>query len=182
MFAERYADSVNSSNLMDDAFHRKTEALCASALASMAAKHRELGALLMRIKFVDGIAHKDFEGRAINIAQALRIWTDEVRRKCKERGWLPVPRTEWDASAYEAFCRKVAETSLARWLDSRCLTCAGTGVQVTQHACSACKGTKVATLSGERLVVERSLDMQSELEGICSTHSSRAAYELRRVA
>lgn len=182
MFAERYANSVNSSNLMDDAFHRKTEALCASALASKSAKNKELGALLMRIKYVDGTMHKDFEGHAVNIAQTLRIWTDEVRRKCKERGWLPTPRTEWDASAHEAFCCKVAETSLARWLDSRCLACAGTGVQVTQHACPACKGSKVATLSGERLVVERSLDMQSELEGICATHSSRAAYELRRAA
>lgn len=181
MFAERYADSVNSSNLMDDAFHRKTEALCASALASKSAKNRELGALLMRIKYVDGTMHKDFEGHAVNVAQALRIWTDEVRRKGRDRGWL-VPRTEWDIAAAESLYRQVAEVSMAHWLDSRCKTCEGTGVQTHQHACPVCKGSKVAPITGRALVVDRSLEMVSELDGICRTHSSRAAYELRRAA
>ena len=181
LFAERYSNSVNSSNLQDDEFHRRTEALQASALASLSVK-TSLGSLLTRIKFADGIAHKDFEGHPENIAQLLRAWVEEVRRRGKERGWLPVPRTEWDAQANEAFYRKVAEISLAYWLDSRCTTCEGTGVQVTQHACPACKGTKLQPLTGGRLIVERSQEMSGELEGIFQSHNSRAAGRLRRVA
>lgn len=179
MFAERYAHSVNSSNLMDDEFHRKTEALHASAISSLHADS-SLGALLTRIKFADGNVHKDFEGHPENLAQLLRIWTSKVRQKGQSRGWLPVPRTEWDASATESFYRKVAETSIARWLDSRCLACNGTGIQITQHACHECNGSKISELRGEPLYVKCSLDVQSELEDIFNKHNSFSAYKLRR--
>ena len=178
-FAEKYSFSVNSSNLKDDELNSRTEALKASAFASVGMEGN-LGALLTRVKYADGIPHKGFEGNPDNLLQLLRNWLGEVTKKGLERGWQPIPKTEWDMAANKSFYRKVAEMSLSHWLDDRCLTCAGTGVQITQHACPACKGSKIQPITGGRLIVERVQEMTGELEGIFQSHNSRAASILWR--
>lgn len=174
-FADKFVHSLNSSNLMDDAFHHDLDAIAAAALAG------DLGSLLCRVKYADGTINKLFEGNSGNLAQLLRIWTAEVMRRGRQRKWLP-ENTAWDAQSAQALYRRVAERSLAHWLDSTCKGCGGTGVRALlgNSMCTTCKGTGTAPIHGVAGVeLERVKDMVSELSSIACSHSRRAAGLLR---
>ncbi|WP_225869899.1 hypothetical protein [Glaciimonas sp. PCH181] len=170
--------SVNSSDLRDDDRHHATDALAASAIADETGGVG-LGSLLYRVKYADGTVHKLFESGTNNLAALLRIWVVAVTEKAQARKWVPTPRTAWDMDAAYGLYRRVAEASLAHWMDGRCNTCNGTGIQVTQHACPSCKGTKRAQIVGGRLESEKIADMVGELEGLYQAHGGRAAAMLR---
>ena len=174
-FADKYVHSLKSSNLMDDAFHHDLDAIAAAALAG------DLGSLLCRVKYADGTLNRMFEGNQQNLAQLLRIWTAEVIRRGRARRWLP-ENTAWDAQSAQALYRRVAEKSLAHWLDGKCKGCSGTGVKVLMGngQCTSCKGTGVAPVYGVAgLELERVKDMVSELSSIHGSHSGRAGGLLR---
>ncbi|MGK5004560.1 hypothetical protein [Janthinobacterium sp. LB2P70] len=174
-FAEKYIASIGSSNLMDDAQHHQTDPLAAAALAG------DIGALLCRVKYADGTLNRMFEGNQQNLAQLLRIWTVEVIRRGQMRRWVPA-NTAWDAAAAQALYRRVAEKSLAHWLDSTCKGCSGTGVKALlgNGICTSCKGSGAAAIHGTAgLELERVKDMVSELSAIADSHSGRASGLLR---
>lgn len=174
-FPDRYIASIGSTNLLDDSLHHQTEPLAAAALAG------DIGALLCRVKYADGTLTRRFEGNAGNLAQLLRIWTAEVIRRGRARRWVP-ENTAWDAQSAQALYRRVAEKSLAHWLDSTCKSCSGTGVKVLlgNGICTSCKGTGTAVIHGTAgLELERVKDMVSELTAISDSHSGRAGGLLR---
>lgn len=179
-FADKYVMSANSNNLMDDERHHATEALAAAALAD--ATSAGLGSLLCRVKYIDGTQSKAFESGSANLAQLLRIWLAAVTEKGEARRWVTI-RAEWDISAARALYRRVAEASLAHWLDGKCKACSGTGVRALMGGgqCAPCKGsgkTEVACAGGfER---ERVKDMIGELENLVISHNARAASRMRR--
>lgn len=174
-FADRYVMSLNSSNLMDDELHHATEALAAAALAD--ANGSGLGALLCRVKYADGM-RKQFEAGSANLAHLLRIWGAAVAEKGRSRGWVKI-RAEWDISAAHALYRRVAEASLAHWLDGNCEPCGGTGVGLMRLACKCCGGTGKAQIVGGRFESDVIADMVSELQGLVDAHNSRAAGRMR---
>ncbi len=182
MFAERYVNSVNASDLRDDQFHRAAEPLRAAAYADKSGGEAVLGSLLCRVKYADGSVHKLFEAGTANLLALLRIWLPVVRDRGVSRKWLPVARTTWDAQARETLFQRVAETSLAHWMDGRCELCSGAGQTGDRRLCSCCGGTGRAQVIAGRFESGLITDMVSELEGIYQAHSGRAALQLRRVA
>jgi hypothetical protein len=179
MFAERYARSLQSSDLRDDEHHTSTEALFAAAIASKTGTG--LGALLSRVKYANGTPREAFQAGSNNLALLLRVWMDAVAEKGRERNWLPA-RTAWDAQAQHALYRRVAMGSLAYWIDSRCGECGGPGQMANRRLCPSCKGTGRAEIAPTAPRLERELiaDMVSELEGMVQAHNARAAKILRR--
>lgn len=176
-FAEKFIASLSSQNLRDDAVHHDLDVIAAAALAG------DMGALLCRVKYADGTISRLFEGNAGNLAQLLRTWTAAVTQKGKARRWVKA-HTAWDAQAANTLYRRVAEASLAHWLDSKCKACHGTGVTASAIAgapvmCKGCKGSGEApiTCSGG-FELERIKDMVSELEGIFQSHGARAMRRL----
>ena len=142
-----------------------------------------MGALLCRVKYADGTVSRLFEGNAGNLAQLLRAWTAAVTHKGKARRWVKA-HTAWDAQAANTLYRRVAEASLAHWLDSKCQICHGTGVVAADTLgapaiCKGCQGSGEApiTCSGG-FELERIKDMVSELEGIFQSHGARAMRRL----
>ena len=180
MFAQRYIKSLNSTDLRDDAFHGATDALAASARADQGAGGM-LGSLLCRVKYADGIVHKDFETGSANLAQLVREWTSVVTERGRSRGWVRA-NTAWDMQAAIKLYERVALGSLAHWMDSRCQPCNGTGVQDEQRACTCCTGSGRARIVAGRFETDKIKDMVSELEGIFQAHGARAAALMRRVA
>lgn len=171
-FADRYVGALGSSNLMDDALHHQTEALAAAALSG------DIGALLCRTKYADGTIHKLFESGTQNLAHLIRIWTAAVTEKGNARRWI---KTEDMAIAHILY-RRVAEASLAYWLDGKCKKCAGTGITVLMGncKCTACKGTGAAEITGMREYEKKlTLDMVSELTALYDSHARRATAMLR---
>lgn len=176
-FAEKFIASLSSQNLRDDAVHHDLDVIAAAALAG------DMGALLCRVKYADGTVSRLFEGNAGNLAQLLRAWTAAVTHKGKARRWVKA-HTAWDAQAANTLYRRVAETSLAHWLDSKCQICHGTGVVAADTLgapaiCKGCQGSGEApiTCSGG-FELERIKDMVSELEGIFQSHGARAMRRL----
>lgn len=180
MFAERYLNSLTSSDLRDDEHHGATLPLHASAVADKG-NGALLGSLLSRVKYADGVVHKDFESGSKNLAELVKIWTNLVVEKGIARKWVPT-NTAWDAAAAMKLYHFVAEQSLAHWLGGLCSTCNGAGVMETRRTCTACAGTKRAPIKAGPLETEKIKDMLSELEGILLMHNSRAAALLRKVA
>ena len=176
-FAEKFIASLSSQNLRDDAVHHDLDVIAAAALAG------DMGALLCRVKYADGTVSRLFEGNAGNLAQLLRTWTAAVTRKGKARRWVKA-HTAWDAQAANTLYRRVAEASLAHWLDSKCKACHGTGVVAGAPvggpvACKACQGSGEAPIScSGGFELERIKDMVSELEGIFQSHGARAMRRL----
>lgn len=175
-FADRYLHAVNASNLQDDEHHHATDALCAAALADTTGAG--IGSLLSRVKYADGTQHQLFESGSANMAQLLRIWTVRVIEKGRERKWVR-EGTAWDAQAAQALYVRVAERSLAHWLDGKCASCHGSGNTTDRRICVPCKGTGKAEVGGAGFERERVLDMVSELEGLLASHNARAAGMLR---
>ncbi|KAF3997526.1 hypothetical protein [Glaciimonas immobilis] len=147
-FVDKYVSSLNSHNLMDDERHHATEALAASAFADSSVDG--IGSLLARVKYADGTINKLFEGNNGNLAQLLRIWTKIVIEKGQARQWLKA-NTAWDMQAAFTLYHRVAESSLAIWLNG------GTGDQAGG------------------LEKMRTLEMVNELEDMMQSHSARAA-------
>jgi len=175
-FADRYLHAVNSSNLQDDVHHHATDALCAAALADTTGAG--IGSLLSRVKYADGTQHKLFESGSANLASLLRIWTARVIEKGRERKWVK-EGTAWDVQAAHGLYRRVAERSLAHWLDGKCPSCSGTGNTPDRRICVPCKGSCKADVGGAGFERERVLDMVSELEGLLCAHNARAGVMLR---
>lgn len=179
-FADRYIASLSASNLRDDADHHQAEPLTAAAFAAVAVSG-DLGALLHRVKFADALARQTFEGNPGNLAQLLRLWTEEVIKRGRARKWVP-ENTAWDADAAQKLYRNVAEHSLAHWLNGNCEPCGGTGV-IESRTCKACNGTGKADLTmAAGFVREHTLNMVSELHSIVDSHAARAASKLRIAA
>lgn len=183
MFAEKYLQALNTSDLRDDELHRQTEALAAAALADLSGGSGQVfGSLLARAKYADGICHKTFEAGNHNLAVLLKVWKRAVAKRSTERGWFPTPRTEWDANAVFKRLDQIAEQSLAHWLGGNCESCGGTTLSPLGLACKACNGTGTAPILGDNLVADRTRDMVSELEGLSQSHAARAGAKLRRAA
>jgi hypothetical protein len=176
MFAKNYAKSVNSSDLRDDVHHHATDPLVASALSDITGSG--LGALLCRVRYADGSVSKLFESGTRNLAQLLRIWQMTVAEKGRSRGWMKTS-TPWDIEAAHVLYRRVAQASLAHWMDGRCQECHGAAQTVDRRTCPCCKGSGKAEIDAGRFEKDRILDMVSELEGLVAAHCSRAEYALR---
>ena len=170
-FIETHARSVNSSSLLDDEHHSNCMPLGAS---SWAGRHTsELGALLMRAKSADGLPTKIFESGCRNLGSILRLWVPIVREKGKSRHWRRED-TDRDISTAEALYVRVAESSLAYWIDSRCNECWGATVDHTRRTCQRCAGTGKEKLLMSKNELEITLDLVSEIEDIMQSHIRRA--------
>ena len=178
LFAERYVKSLHANSLQDDDKHSSCEALAASACSDMRHSRGDIGSLLARVKYANGMPSKEFEAGSGNLAALLRIWLAAVAEKGAARQWVKI-RGEWDMNAAIGLYKRVAEESLAHWLDDRCGTCSGAAQTVDRRICSSCAGTgRTAVAPG--YVGDRVRDMVSELEALVSEHSERAVEKLRR--
>lgn len=178
-FADRYVSSLNASTLQDDEEHHAAEPLFAAAVADMSGAG--IGALLTRVKYADGSIRKTFESGTQNLTQLLRIWTLRVIEKGRERRWVR-EATMWDQQAAEVLFRRVAERSLAYWLDGKCPSCSGTGISADSRFCQPCKGSGRGEIGGGGYEREKALDMVSELEGLMRAHNMRAQSKMRSLS
>lgn len=180
IFAERYAKSLHANSLQDDEHHFAVEALAASAHADRACSRGSLGSLLARVKYANGLPTKEFEAGSGNLASLLRIWLSVVTEKGKARQWVKI-KAEWDVAAAHGLYKRVADESLAHWLDSRCQSCNGAAQTEDRRICSACNGTGRKEVA-PGYVGDRVRDMVSELEELSSEHAQRAIEKLRKTA
>lgn len=178
-FADNYLHALMSKNLRDNEEHHATEALVAAALADVAVSGVALGALLSRIKYADGTVSKQFESGTANLAQLIRLWKIVVKQKGVERQWVKI-RAEWDINTAESLYSRVAERSLAYWLNSNCVDCGGTGISKNRCACKPCEGSGRASLPVGGFEKKLVLDMHGELENMIISHNARAAGRMRR--
>ncbi len=179
-FAERYIAALNSKNLQDDDTHHSTDALAAAGIADMGGGSI-MGSLLARVKFADGVANSTIDVSGSNLAQLLKQWYLVVEQKGRARVWVKVV-TDRDVQTAHALYKRVAERSLAHWLDGNCKFCNGTKV-VGAAACKECFGTGSAHIEGgSQYERERVRDMVSELESVYQAHGGRAGSLLRRLA
>lgn len=174
-FAEQYAHSVNASGLIDDELHRNTEPLAASAMADMSLN--ALGPLLHRAKYCNNV-RKTFEVGSSNLAQLLRAWCKIVAAKGQARQWVRI-RAEWDIATAPRLYKRVAEESLAHWLDGNCGDCKGSGVTANRCLCPMCKGSGDAVIEAG-YIGDKIRDMVGELEELAQSHGGRASGRLRR--
>ena len=179
-FTERYINAVNSSDLRDDEHHHSTDALAASSIADNGSGGL-LGSLLCRVKYSDGSTAREFCGGSTNLSALLKIWLIEVEKKGRARVWVKIG-SDRDISTAHALYKRVAEKSLAHWLDSNCKVCNGTKY-VEHAACKDCFGTGIAAIEcNSQYERDRIRDMVSDIEGVYQAHGSRAAAMLRRAA
>ena len=171
-FPSAYANSVNNSNLKDDDLHHNCVPLAASGWAGR--DMSELGALLMRAKMADGTPSKLFETGCRNLGPILRLWVPLVREKGKARKWRR-ENTDRDISTAEALYKRVADSSLAYWMDDRCNECQGATVDSDRRTCQRCHGSGKEELLMAPNEKDITLDLVSELEDILQSHSRRAA-------
>jgi len=171
-FADKFVRSLGSHDLRDDAFHHDLDAIAAAALAG------DIGSLLSRVKYADGTVNRLFEGNPQNLANLLRVWTNAVIEKGRARRWVK-EGTAWDAQAAQALYRRVAERSLAHWLDGKCKPCGGAGQTQERRVCTTCRGSGKAEVAGGGFERERVLDMVGELENLVISHNARASGRLR---
>jgi len=177
-FADKYLHSLLSADLRDDQFHHQPEALQASAHADNVA--RDIGSLLKRVKYADTLG-RQFEDNAGNLARLLREWIAIVAEKGEARRWIKPADIPTIGHLAPAMYKRVAEASLAHYLDGKCTVCRGAKVGGDRRVCGTCAGTGEAKLLGmsdfER---HRVLDMVSELMSLEATHSGAANLLLRR--
>jgi len=175
-FADQYVWSLNAGTLQDDEAHHATEPLFAAAVADIS--DAELGSLLSRVKFGDGSISKLYESGTQNLAGLIRLWRTVVRRKGVELKWVRMTAA-WDVQAACALFDRVADQSLAYWLDGRCGVCNGAAQTPERRLCPCCKGSGRGELPSGGLEREKVLDMVAELEDQLLSHNSRAATRLR---
>jgi hypothetical protein len=180
-FADRYVNALNSSNLQDDEQHKQTEILAAAALADLTGGSGVVfGSMLARAKYADPVQHKTFESGNHNLAVLLKVWTEAVIQKGRDRKWIKIVNP-WDINALHGICKKIALHSLAHWLGGECEVCHGTKI-ASGRACTHCDGTGKEPVKGCALEIERIKDMISELEGLCQAHGARAGAKMRQAA
>lgn len=177
-FNDKYLRALLTSDLRDDATHHQPETLQASAHADKVA--RDLGSLLKRVKYADTLG-RQFEDNAGNLARLLREWSAIVAEKGAARNWIRPADIPTIGHLAPAMYKRVAEASLAHFLDGKCVVCRGAKVGPDRRMCGTCAGTGEAKIVGmsdfERL---RTLDMVSELMSLESSHSGAANVLLRR--
>ncbi len=177
-FADRFLHALGSTDLRDDQFHHQTHALAASAIADASA--RGIGSLLARVKYADTLGHQ-FEDRPENLAKLLREWHLIVTEKGTARRWIKVEDIPTIGHLAPAMYKRIAEASLAHYLDGKCPVCHGSKVNEERRTCAPCQGSGEAKILGmsdfER---NRVLDMVSELMGLESSHAGAASALLRR--
>lgn len=177
-FAEKYLHSLCSTDLRDDAFHHQTDALQASAMADFSA--RNLGSLLSRVKYADTLG-RQFEDNAGNLARLVREWLAIVTEKGVARKWIKVEDIPTIGHLAPAMYKRIADASLAHYLDGKCGDCHGSGVTAERRLCVPCKGSGDATIIGlSAHETKLALDMVSELMALESSHSGAASALLRR--
>jgi hypothetical protein len=183
-FAERYLNALNASNLKDDEQHKQTEVLAAAAMADLSGGSGSIfGSMLARVKYGDGVPHKTFESGNRNLAVLLKVWTDAVIEKGRQRKWIKA-QTPWDIEAAFGKYRKIALMSLAHWLGGECEQCNGTKISMSSgRACTHCAETPGREpVKGGALEVRYIKDMVSDLESLCQSHGSRAGAKMRQAA
>lgn len=177
-FCDRYIHSLHSTDLRDDAFHFKTDALQAASWANDSA--RGIGSLLHRVKYADSLS-RQFEDGNSNLAKLQREWLAIVTEKGSARRWIRIEDIPAIGHLAPAMYKRVADASLAHYLDGKCAECRGSGVTHERVVCRPCKGSGDAEITGmsdfER---NRALDMLSELMSLESSHSGAASVLLRR--
>lgn len=117
-------------------------------------------------------------------------WCEIVEQKGRERNWIKP--ADWPKIGHlaPALHRRVAEHSLAHYLDDVCKTCNGTGalgMKPILRACTTCAGTRrkpigkavdLGISSYEARLVE---DMVGELAALEQTHAGVAGARLRGI-
>lgn len=177
-FSDRYLHAICSTDLRDDQFHHQTHVLAASAIADASA--RNLGSLLVRVKYADTLGHQ-FEDNAGNLARLVREWLAVVTEKGTARHWIKVQDIPTIGHLAPAMYKRVAEASLAHYLDGKCPVCRGSKVSMDRRGCGTCKGTGDAEIVGmSNHEKNKVLDMVSELMSLESSHSGAANALLRR--
>lgn len=177
-FADRYIHSLKSTDLRDDAFHHMTDALQAASFANDSA--RGIGSLISRVKYADTLSHQ-FEDGNNNLAKLQREWLAIVTEKGSARRWIRTEDIPTIGHLAPAMYKRVADASLAHYLDGKCTDCRGSGVTQERQMCRPCKGSGDGEITGlsdfER---HRAMDMLSELMSLESCHSGVANGLLRR--
>ena len=146
--AERYANSVGSSNLMDDEMHHQTDILASVSLSS------KLGSLLYRVKF---------SGDKFSLAPLLDVWRQIVLKKAANRSWSDL-------------ADQVADISLWFWVDDMCQHCKGRGhipvagpetdgrQVLSDVPCPICKGSKKRKIVCDKAILRYVEDCVQTLE------------------
>ena len=138
--AARYARSVQSSNLKDDAFHHDTDQLAAMALS------KRLGSELFRVKYCND---------ATSYPRLLEEWVCIVRNKAGHRKWPKHVKPE-----------TIAKMALDYWINPVCMPCEGKGFDAKINKggqyevnCKACAGTGSRYVPGEPNLKQYVADM-----------------------
>jgi len=160
---EKYARSVNSSNLRDDSRHHATDVLAAVALCQT-----RLASKLFRVKYA---------ADASSYTALLAEWTEIVTFKSLLRVW-PI----------EVSPKKVARLSLEHWLNDVCPACFGTGFEADQNnpqllsecACRACNGTARRAIQVKHNLMDYVRDMVEALECMTLQAGDQAMRKLAR--
>lgn len=177
-FADKYLHAICSTDLRDDQFHHQTHALAASAIADASA--RGIGSLLHRVRYASTLSHQ-FEDNDGLVAELLRKWHAIVIEKGSARKWIKSDDVAKIGHLAPMLYKRVAEASLAHYLDGKCPTCHGSKVSEDRRVCAPCMGTGEVMIMGvsgwERNLI---LDMVSELMSLESSHSGAASALLRR--
>jgi hypothetical protein len=184
-FAERYAGALNAS-LKDDEYHSAPSVLSAAAIADRSA--RGIGALLHRVKYGNAIK-KTFEGDSHALATLQREWREVVTSKGRERKWIKDKDWPNIGHLFPAMAERIAEQSLAHYLDGRCEVCNGTGAKGAKElfrTCPECHGTRRAQIKSTSAYklstyeIDLIGQMVGELEALESSHAGVASALLRR--
>lgn len=154
--------------ILADALHRKDEKKAADM-------RRELDANLC-VCTISG-------GEADNFRNLAREWMVIVAEKGAARKWIKPQDMPAIGHLAPAMYARVAEASLAHYLDGKCPTCRGSKVGEDRRKCVKCDGSGDAKILGmSDFELGRTMDMVSELMALESSHSGAANALLRREA
>lgn len=124
------------------------------------------------------------EGDGTSFRQLFAAWSLIVAKKGAQRNWIKPQDMPAIGHLAPAMYRRIAEHSLAHYLDGLCNACGGTGAKSAKEMfrrCDVCEGTRRAKLTGiSHYEAKLVSDMICELEALESAHASRAASLLRR--
>jgi hypothetical protein len=124
------------------------------------------------------------DGDGTAFRQLFAAWTIIVAEKGAERQWIKPQDVPAIGHLAPAMYRRIAEHSMAHYLDGLCNACGGTGAKSAKEmfrTCTVCEGTRRAKLTGiSHYEAKLVADMISELESLESKHAMHAASLLRR--